>query len=241
MNIVKQLFSRRWFVPSLVVIGGMIFLARLGFWQLDRLDQRRAQNAALVAALAEPPLNLNSDFRREDFRKDREVMVQGEFDFSQQIILLAQTWQGQPGVHLVAPLVIEGGKTAVLVDRGWIPNPDGQSDGFDPFTETGLVTISGYLVPDKPGAEVTDNPQKAWYRLDISAIAAQMPYALLPIVVAQQAANPDDVQAELPYRNVLEIDLSEGSHLSYALQWFIFSGLLGVMYIAYVRRSLSEK
>ena len=35
-----------------------------------------------------------------------------------------------------------------------------------------------------------------------------------------------------------EIDLSEGPHLSYAMQWFIFSLGLGIGYVVFVRRSL---
>ena len=40
MNPVK-LVSRRWIIPTILVIVGMIVLARLGIWQLDRLQQKR--------------------------------------------------------------------------------------------------------------------------------------------------------------------------------------------------------
>ncbi|MBE2199665.1 MAG: hypothetical protein IAE79_13705, partial [Anaerolinea sp.] len=37
-----------------------------------------------------------------------------------------------------------------------------------------------------------------------------------------------------PYRAIPEVDLSEGSHLSYAVQWLLFSLILGGGYVYYV-------
>jgi surfeit locus 1 family protein len=64
----------------------------------------------------------------------------------------------------------------------------------------------------------------------------QMPYELLPIFVVQAK---EDNQV-LPYRREQEIDLSEGPHLSYAVQWFIFSLGLGIAYVIYVRKSVKD-
>ena len=82
LAIVRALFSRQWILPTLAVVAGMIFLARLGFWQLDRLDQRRAKNAALAAALESEPVDLNTAVLPTDLLplKDRDAMAQGEFE-----------------------------------------------------------------------------------------------------------------------------------------------------------------
>jgi surfeit locus 1 family protein len=42
----------------------------------------------------------------------------------------------------------------------------------------------------------------------------------------------------LPVEIAKEIDLSDGPHLSYAMQWFIFSLGLGAGCVLYVNRSL---
>ena len=49
----RTLFSRRWWWVTLIVLVLMAVFARLGFWQLDRLEQRRAANAQLIAAAPE--------------------------------------------------------------------------------------------------------------------------------------------------------------------------------------------
>ncbi len=235
----RALVSRRWLLPTLAVIAGMILLARLGFWQLDRLDQRRAKNAALIAALASEPVNLNEAVRADDLAslKDRDAVARGEFDFAYQGIVKLQIFQGQPGVDLVAPLVLDGGETAVLVDRGWVP----EDNNYAVYDEPGQQTINGYIALtqtlNRTGApSATDKLE--WYRVDIAAIQSQMPYKLLPVYI-KQAPGEDNQQP--PLRSEREVDLSEGPHLSYAIQWFLFSTILGVMYVALVNKELGKK
>jgi surfeit locus 1 family protein len=240
LSIVKALVSRQWRLPTIAVIAGMILLARLGFWQLDRLDQRRAKNAALVAALESEPVNLNEVVLPDDLipLKDRDVVAQGEFDFAHQGIVKLQTFQGQPGVNLVAPLVLAGGETAVLVDRGWVP----EDNNYAVYNESSPQTINGYIALtqtlNREGASSTLTDELAWYRVDIAAIQTQMPYKLLPIFIKQA---PDENNDQPPRRSEREVDLSEGPHLGYAVQWFLFSTILGVMYIALVNKGLAKK
>ena len=48
----------------------------------------------------------------------RTAEISGEFDHDSQIVLRNQDWQGNLGVHIFTPLMIEGEKRAILVDRG---------------------------------------------------------------------------------------------------------------------------
>ncbi len=245
-RVVKALFSRQFILSNIAVVLGMIFLGRLGFWQLDRLDQRRASNAQLQAVLDSAPLDLaNEDLANEDLPEDlatlknREAVAQGTFDFDYQGFVKLQTYQGRPGVHLLAPLVLEGGETAVLVNRGWVP----EEDSYAAYDEPNPVTINGYIgltqtINRDTGVATAVPDELAWYRVNIEAIQTQMPYELLPVYISQ-APNADETQP--PFRSEREIDLSEGPHLGYAIQWFLFSTLLGVMYIAYIYKDVREK
>lgn len=240
-SLLRALIGRRWWWVTLIVIALMIVLARLGVWQLDRLQQRRASNALLVAALAQPALDLARDPLPDDpsLLKDRQVVASGAFDLDHQISLRAQNWQGQAGVHLIAPLVLDGGPTAVLVDRGWIPDADADPQAWSRYETSGKVELSGFGALSQTlrnsAAEEAQTPQRSWYRVDIGAIERQLPYELLPIYMLQA---PDaEGQQSLPYRREPEIDLSEGPHLGYAVQWFIFSLGLGVAYVLFINQS----
>ncbi|MDW8317308.1 MAG: SURF1 family protein [Anaerolineae bacterium] len=248
----RTLFSRRYIATTLLVLAAMAVMARLGVWQLDRREQRLARNAELAAKLAAPPVSLNDaasapawplSSDRDEVRNVR-AEARGRFDFSHQVILVQQLFEGMPGVRLVAPLVLEGTERAVLVDRGWVPVDQVEAARQGQFdVETGEVTVLGVLQPSQilfgraaeraaqqasPGG-----PQTDWYRVDIEALQRQMPYALLPVYL-QQAPGPQGNTA-LPYRSTPTVDLSEGPHLGYAIQWFSFAVIAGVIYVALVR------
>ena len=217
----------------------MAFLARLGFWQLDRLAQRRAANELLREQLAADPLSLNDpqlDPDRLDALPDRAVTVSGTFDYSEQVLLKLQNFQGRTGGRLIAPLRIAGREEAVLVDRGWLPEEELAPGRWSAYDETGVITITGRVRPSETSlrAEPPAGPQQEWYRVNVEAIERQLPYELLPVYVRQSPA-PESIDS-LPYREEARFDLSEGPHLSYAIQWFLFSLMLGGGYLYFVKR-----
>ena len=246
-SVLQALASRKWRWVTLAVLLIMAGLARLGFWQLDRLEERRVANAELLAVLTSDVLNVNTlptladptiDF--SSF-KERQAIATGRFDFSQQGIIKLQTWQGQAGVHLIAPLVLADGETAVLVHRGWIP--EAEKDNLSHYQEAGEITVEGYIALTQTLARTgnstaADTTSLEWFRVDIDQIQQSLSYNLLPIYLIQNPA--ESLQTTLPFRAEQEIDLSEGPHLGYAIQWFIFSLIGGVGYWVVVSRSLRE-
>ena len=182
------LFSRRWWWATLLVIGGMLVMARLGVWQLNRLEQRRAANTKLIQQLDAPPLHLTADSVPPDLEsiQDRLAIIEGKFDFDSQILLTQQNWLGRPGVDLITPLRLDDSKAAVLVDRGWIPAREAAAgdlrrfDGKTPATIEGVITLSESLANTSPEPAVA---KEEWYRVDIAAIESQVPYKLLPVYV----------------------------------------------------------
>jgi surfeit locus 1 family protein len=234
----KTFLSRRWWWATLLVILLMAVFIRLGFWQLSRRQERLAANAAYVAQISQSPLSLDSSYLAADPEDliDRAATAQGRYDHDQQILLTQQSWLGRPGAHLVTPLVVDDGQTAVLVDRGWIPAADAEQADLSHFDEPGLQSIEGAIQRSQvlSGGRTTDvdGPQQRWYRIEIEAIQEQMPYRLLPFYLLQTP--PEGVQEELPYRVAVEYDLSEGPHLGYAIQWFLFAAVLAVGYGRFV-------
>jgi surfeit locus 1 family protein len=247
------LFSRKYILMTLLVLAAMAVMARLGVWQLDRRQQRIAGNADLVAKLDAPPISMNEVAlaaawplpENRDAIRNVRADAAGQFDFDQQIVLLQQSYLGQPGVHLVAPLMLAGTRKAILVDRGWIPFEESQAERSSQYNaDTGEVTIAGRLQPSqilfgsaaekaKENAAAETLAKDEWYRIDVEAIQKQLPYEILPVFLLQSPGADGNVA--LPYRIEPEVDLSEGPHLGYALQWFAFAIIAGVVYIGVVR------
>lgn len=248
MSTFKALFSRRFILPTIVVLLAMAVMARLGIWQFDRLEQRRAENAVLALALEQPPLELTGDGIADgmsvadvSLAGNQQAIAHGSFDFDGQVVLrLQMNEDGRTGVHLLTPLRLDGGtgasQTAVLVDRGWIPE-DEQANYNAPVGET---AVYGYLAAAKSQLEPNNAPQTEWYHVDVEAIDAQLPYDLLPFYLIQLNDEQSPAADPLPVRGKLEVDLSEGSHLSYAIQWFLFSLTLAVVYAAFVYKQVGN-
>lgn len=232
---VGTFFSPRWRWVTVAVILGMIFLARLGFWQLDRLEWRRGINAEKLAEMNAKPLSLNSDLSTYDLTDmiNRPVIATGEYDIENQFIIESQNFESQNGRYLLTPLILSGTDQAVLINRGWIPDREADFSQFDeqgPITLEGRIQRSQTLSGDRP-TQVDGN---RIYRIDVGAAAETLPYAALDVYVLPET--DEVVDSALPYLPKADLSIDEGDHFSYALQWFSFAIMLAVIYFVYVKR-----
>jgi surfeit locus 1 family protein len=175
-----------------------------GIWQLRRLDQRRARNALIAARRALPPLELGRGAVAVDSVRQRRVMAHGAYDFSAEQTWPGRSFQGTPGVALVTPLRLADG-SAVLVDRGWVPSPDAYHVDRRSYREPDSATIVGLAVIPPRG------------RGDVNTTG------YLPFVIQLESPDPP-VERGLP-RRWPRPALDDGSHLSYAIQWFSFAAI----------------
>jgi surfeit locus 1 family protein len=173
----------------------------------------------------------------------RQVVVRGIYDHSQEIAIRNQHWQNQWGAHLVTPLIIEGTDQAILVDRGWIPAEDFESGNWIKYAEPGIVDVRGIIRASKQKADFGgrsdptpapgENGWKSWNFVNVAGISTQVSLPLLPAYIQQ---SPDSSWEGPPYRSQPKLDLTEGSHQSYAIQWFTFSLIAAVGYPLYLYR-----
>src|SRR6266850_4878325 len=177
---------------------------RLGVWQLDRLHQRRERNALLLAARARPLLEVNGSLPADSAR-DRRLYARGVYDYAQERLWRARSYQGVPGVDLITPLRLADG-AAVLVDRGWAPSPDAYHVDQPAYREgdSAVVLGIGMLAPRARGD------------VDPAALRDSLPYPLVPFVVQQLPSDSPTapLSAALLIRWPLP-ELSDGPHLSY--------------------------
>lgn len=249
--------SRAFVITPAGVIGTILLAAvvllciRLGFWQIDRLQERRALNAAVSARLDAEPLTDPGVLADTSGLFYRTVALTGTYDVERSIVLPGRSHRGVPGVHLLTPLRLAGRQDAVLVNRGWVPAPDAATIDVADFAVAGSVALQGLVLPFPSAAEslaqrerapATGGFRRVWFTVDADLLRAQFPYALLPATVQ---ALPVPVPAGAPAprgadRYPLRLEpppLDEGPHLGYALQWFSFA-LIGIIgWVALVVRS----
>jgi surfeit locus 1 family protein len=202
---------------------------RLGVWQLSRLSERRASNRLVEARLDSAVTPFAELPRDTALARYRRVTLDGVYDAAHELLLVGRSRNGSPGVYLFTPLRVEGSDTAVLVNRGWIYAPDAMTVA-DPerWREPGPVRVTGFVQtfhPDGPGGSAIADRPGALRRTDPEAIRARLPYPIAPVYVIAIQAEGDSARGaadSLPVR-LSAPALDEGSHLSYAIQWFTFA------------------
>lgn len=245
--IIRRMFSRSWIAATFLVVLGALVCARLGIWQLDRLAERRVFNARVTTMRADAPLDLpaQTDLTQMEWRA---VRFSGEYDFENQVAIRNQFNGNQFGYHLIAPLHLSDG-TTVLVDRGWVP-ADGNTTSADwrKYDQPGQIALSGIvrLSETNPPLGGASDPALTpgqtrldfWIFVNVERIAKQIPYPVLPVYI-QLDPDPNRTAPPIPYQP--ELDLSEGPHQGYALQWFAFAALLLGGYPFFLKKQESEK
>ncbi len=241
----KMRLTVRGALAAAFILAMCVLCVRLGFWQLDRLQQRKARNHALELALRMPVLVYDSAaavaIEREPGRfVNRRVRATGTYDPAGQVVLRGRANDGNPGVHLVTPLVVPGVSQTLLVNRGWVPSPDAATVDARPFAEAGTHTVDGILQEIPRGTagagqpattQVNGAPVVTFRRLDLAALRRlqRRPFVRLYL---QQLPGADSASRRPPVRVALPPQ-DNGPHLSYAVQWFSFA-IIGVIGLAIV-------
>ena len=157
---------------------------------------------------------------------------------AQSIQIVNRSQGGYAGENTVTPLLLDDGRV-LLVNRGFTPLAD-----LAPAAPAGEVTVTGRLRQSErrhrggltdPDGEVLTVAQ----RVDVARFQEQFDETLVPMYIDLIASVPADGD---PWpQPVAQPDLSEGSHLSYAVQWFLFSGAAGVGWVLAVRHSVGTR
>jgi surfeit locus 1 family protein len=215
-------------VPSRLLLLGCflavaLVCARLGLWQVQRLRERRAVNAAALAARSKPPVVIGEGDPASTGLIGRRVAATGRYDDDHAIIIRGRVYQGVPGVEIISPLMLQDGRSAVLVNRGFVPAPDAFTVDPAPLRERGTVRVEGIALPIQAGggAPLQHGEEITWARLDLEALRARLPYPISPVYIRQL---PDSTLPRFP-RRLEPLPLDDGPHLSYAIQWVSLSVL----------------
>lgn len=212
----------RFLLLFLSLLSAGLFV-RLGFWQLSRLEHRRAANREAERGRSGAVIDLNAPAGPGVNRANHRVRVTGEYDRRYEIVLRGHVLRELPGVQIVTPLRISGSDSAVLVNRGFFPSPDATFAATDSLDEPGRIELTGLAlavpVSSDSGAPMMGNGKETWRRLDLPALRKRIPWPLLDVYVLQ---SPDSALPPFP-RRLEPPPLDDGPHLSYAIQWFSFA------------------
>ena len=232
----------RWLALALVVGSLAVAFVNLGRWQLDRLQQRRDSNGVVVAHENSPVVDWTTVFTRPIVDADQwqRVTVTGTFDAdpAHSFVVRYRSSADTTGWEILTPLHTPSG--TVLVSRGFAPRPSDQDfPRSAPAPVSGEVTIVGYVRRNEQGATEAITPADGAVRLiNSDAAAGVLGYPLVNGYIGAISMTPPATDGLQP---VNPPALTEGSHFSYALQWFAFAGIAALGLVVLIRSDLRDR
>jgi surfeit locus 1 family protein len=242
---VLSVVGNRRFKPTLfaavLALLGIAGCLRLGLWQLERADQKRALLSAFAGG-SERAVVAGSDLGK--LPRYQSIELTGRYDTRQQVLLdNMPSARGQPGYHVLTPLQRESGDW-VLVDRGWVAAGATRAQLPNVEVDGRVRIVRGQLdeLP-RPGIRLggagssTTTTATSWPRV-LNFPRHEELTALLGRPLAQRLVLLDASQRD-GYERLWQARFGFGPerHLAYAVQWF---ALLAAIAITFVVMSLKK-
>jgi len=215
----------RFFIPASLIITTLVLLISLGFWQLDRADEKRAIEDQIASANSGDVEFVTS----VEFLKDKEyyhVRLQGSYIGDKQFIYDNQIVDQISGYYVLTPFILKGASKAVLINRGFIPW-SGRRDKLanvdigEKLTEAKVqISIPIKRMELKVSETTGDFPVLIQaLNLDEMSTIASLDFASVIGLLNPESENGFVRQWE-PYTGSIE------RHIGYAIQWFLMAFVL---------------
>lgn len=221
-------------VPTLATIFLLPCLIALGFWQLQRAEQKRELLAMYDMRLkeaAQPITEVATDLSNIDFLP---IKVKGEFDNQRYILLDNRYYNHLLGYHVLTPLIIKETGKAILINRGWIPREELRERLPKIPPVQGSQVLKGYAkIPNKNVFTLSHEPDKddRWPRriqqIKLTQLSQQLGLELYPFILLLAPG-----QAHGFARDWNPVVVNPVKHTGYAVQWFSLAGLLVIIYLS---------
>ncbi len=212
-------------LPTILLAILVPLFIGLGFWQLDRAEQKRAIGSLQHSRLSLPPLNLNQDNGLEldsEEAEYRSLTATGILDPEMTIFLENRKFQGRQGFHVFTPLLLDGVGRHLLINRGWVAAGPGLSLPVVDYSE-GPITVTGRAsLPSPPalrlGAPLDQSGNRRWPYITLEDYSKWSGLELYPFLLLQTAPLDEGFRRVWPIKPA-----NDTLHIGYALQWFAFA------------------
>jgi len=209
-------------------------MVALGFWQLQRAEEKSALDAVYSARDSEAPVPLDTvadaAVTTAADHAFRRVALVGTYQPQYTILLDNRIRSGRFGYDVVMPFV--AGERLVLVNRGWIAGDPARIPLPEITTPDGLQPLTAriYVPPGEPYRLGEDRLGDQWpgvvQNLDPRAVAQAIGADVFPLELRLDPEAPGALLAEWAV-----VNQSPERHHGYALQWFAMAVVLSLFYV----------
>ena len=218
----KNLLRPRWIILTFLLAILIYLFIELSGWQFDRYHQRIDRNKDFVTAVAGVPIPIENVSQLNNLKQWGKVSLSGQYLDAESKLVRKRYLKNSLGFWVLTPFQLAN-KEIILVNRGWMPSANSSTSELAiPNSPTQQVLIEGYLQPmEKFKENPADLPSNQINDINIEKFQGNI-YPNYYIQVGK--SNPAEKDIGIIYLP----EVSNGPHLSYAIQWILFALLLPI-------------
>ena len=196
----------------------------LGTWQLYRLQWKQDLISQIDKGLKSTPIKYSKDLKNNYQR----VVLEGKYNFENQIYLYSLNEKGQPGFDVITPFQTFENEN-ILINRGWINKEMKNKNEINLVDKNKTQGFLRKIIKKnmfKPDNEIKKN---IWFSVNLEEIQKATGKNFSNFVVFLE-----DETKNLPMPKKITVDVPN-NHLKYAITWYSISISI-LFYFLYFRK-----
>ncbi len=215
----------RFSMPASLIVATLALLISLGFWQLDRANEKREIENQIARANSGDVELINS----VEFLKEKEyyhVRLQGAYIDDKQFIYDNQIVDQISGYYVLTPFVLKGDSKAFLINRGFIPWNGRRDKLADIDVGAKLTEVKVQISKPVRRMELEESKTTGEFpvliqTLDLDEMSNTASLDLASVIgLLSPESDSGFVRQWEPYTGSIE------RHVGYAIQWFLMAFVL---------------
>ena len=215
----------RFSIPASLIVATLALLISLGFWQLDRANEKREIENQIARANSGDVELINS----VEFLKEKEyyhVRLQGAYIDDKQFIYDNQIVDQISGYYVLTPFILKGDSEAILINRGFIPWNGRRDKLADIDVGAKLTEVKVQISKPVRRMELEESKTTGEFpvliqTLDLDEMSNTASLDLASVIgLLSPESDSGFVRQWEPYTGSIE------RHVGYAIQWFLMALVL---------------
>ncbi|MEH6911867.1 MAG: SURF1 family protein [Oceanicoccus sp.] len=207
---------------TLLVLMLLPLLLSLGFWQLDRADEKRALQKLFQQRQVAGPIAIEALSEHQDLRY-QPTTLQGRYINEKSLFLDNRIYQGRFGYEIITPFKPARSDALVFINRGWVEGDISRRSLPKIESIVAEVELLGEVyVPQGDMLMLAEETNITWMStvqaINIERLGEKFDQRLFPYVVRLSVESPGSYQS-----NWVVVNLQPEKHVGYAVQWFAMS------------------
>lgn len=204
-------------------------LIGLGFWQLDRAEQKRQIQLTHAKHQAKIPVELNLP-ELDNYTSFTRIIAEGNFDNEHVWLIDNKQRQGKPGFEVVQPFLLASGGT-FLVNRGWVAGLKLRTKLPEILmVEGSTIIFAEIMVPSMHPLLSAESTTNSWPKV-ITAITPSIMKKYLGVDLPSNYVRLDEASTGVLAAGWHVVATTEAKHIGYAIQWFAMAAALIVCFV----------